>query len=60
MQDIADIAPRQLRELEAFLADYNTFEGNEIELTGWRGRDAALTIVDAGMDRWQQAHLASR
>jgi inorganic pyrophosphatase len=58
VQTLADISQRQLHELEAFLADYNTFEGNQIELTGWRPREAALEAVQTGMLRWQRAHPA--
>jgi len=58
VQTLEDISQRQLRELEAFLTDYNTFEGNQIELTGWRSREAALQTVHAATQRWQAAHRA--
>jgi inorganic pyrophosphatase len=58
VQTMEDISSRQLRELEAFLADYNTFEGNQINLTGWRSREAALETVHAATRRWQAAHPA--
>ncbi len=34
-----------LCEVEAFLSDNNTFEGHQIELTGWSDAGAAWQIV---------------
>lgn len=46
--NLEDVSTRQLKEIEAFLKDYNTFEGHEIELTGWRSApDAMKTARDA-------------
>jgi inorganic pyrophosphatase len=55
VQTMEDISQRQLRELEAFLTDYNTFEGNQIMLTGWRPREAALEAVHAATRAWHRA-----
>jgi inorganic pyrophosphatase len=38
MRELADVSPRLLRELEGFLKDYQTFEGNVIELDGFIDR----------------------
>lgn len=45
IKDMRQISSRQIRELEAFLSDYNTFEGHHIELTGWRDAASALETV---------------
>jgi inorganic pyrophosphatase len=54
IQTLDDVSPRLLRELEAFLKDYQTFEGNEIKLTGIKGREGALQSVRAAAARWQK------
>ena len=43
--DLSDMNARHIREVEAFLSDYNTFEGHQIELTGWRDANAAWQLV---------------
>ena len=45
IQDLKQMNTRHIREVEAFLSDYNTFEGHQIELTGWRDADAAWQMV---------------
>ncbi len=54
IQTLDDLSPRLVRELEGFLQDYQIFEGNEIELTGIKGRNAALQSVRDAAARWQQ------
>ncbi len=56
VRTLDDLPRRHLRELEAFLVDYNTFEGNEVELTGWRPREVAREAVRAATERWHAAH----
>ncbi|MBV9864221.1 MAG: inorganic diphosphatase [Abitibacteriaceae bacterium] len=51
---LEDISPRQLKEIEAFLKDYNTFEGSEIELTGWRPAQDAMETARAAVQRWKK------
>ena len=43
--DLEQMNQRQIREIEAFLSDYNTFEGHQIELTGWSDAAAAWQMV---------------
>ena len=57
VRSLDDLSRRQLRELEAFFADYNTFEGAKIELTGWRGVDAARDCVEDAVQHWRARHV---
>jgi len=52
VRTLDDVSPRLLRELEGFLKDYQTFEGNEIELTGIVGAEAAMQSVHESLRRW--------
>ncbi len=45
IMNISAMNQRHIREVEAFLSDYNTFEGHQIELTGWSDADAAWQMV---------------
>ena len=49
--DLSHMNARHIREVEAFLSDYNTFEGHQIELTGWRDADAAWQMVLDSMQK---------
>lgn len=53
---LEDVSPRLLRELEGFLTDYQTFEGNQIELTGLRDAKAALQSVREAVRKQQEHH----
>ena len=53
MRSLDDVSPRLLREIEGFLKDYQTFEGNEITLTGLKTRAQALESVRASAKRWK-------
>ncbi len=53
IHDLKELQPRLVRELEAFLSDYNTFEGNKIELTGWGDADAAMEEVKKAVKRFK-------
>ena len=54
IQTLENLSPRLIREIEGFLKDYQTFEGNQIELTGLKGRQDALKSVQAAAARWQR------
>lgn len=56
IDDISEMVPRQIREVEAFLKDYNTFEGHSIQLTGWRDATSAFETVDRAMQKWREKH----
>ena len=53
VRDLGDISSRQIREIEGFLTDYQTFEGNEIELTGIKNAEQAWESVLASVQRWK-------
>lgn len=54
IHELSDLQPRVVRELESFLSDYNTFEGNKIELTGWKSADEAFEEVKKSAQRWKE------
>lgn len=51
VDEIAQMLPRQIREIEAFLSDYNTFEGHEIELTGWLDAAQSWELVEDAVEK---------
>ena len=53
MRELADVSPRLLRELEGFLKDYQTFEGNVIELDGFIDAPAAMQSVREAHHTWR-------
>ncbi|HEY0075517.1 MAG TPA: inorganic diphosphatase [Abditibacteriaceae bacterium] len=54
IQTLEDLSPRLIREIEGFLKDHQTFEGNQIELTGLKNRADALKSVRDAATRWQK------
>ena len=52
VRSLEDVSPRRIREIEAFLRDHQTFEGNQIELTGVVGQDAAMKLVHQAARVW--------
>ena len=50
IDDLSDLLPRQIREIEAFLSDYNTFEGHTITLTGWQNAEKAFENVKRAVE----------
>ena len=55
VRELSDLSPRLLRELEGFLVDYQTFEGNEIELDGFISGDEAFENVRAAHRAWKES-----
>ncbi len=53
VRDLADLSQRTIREIEAFLTQYNEFEGAKIELTGVQNRDAALEALKTAVQQWK-------
>jgi len=56
IRTLDDVSPRLLKELEGFMRDYSTFEGNEIELTGLRSAEDAMQIVRDAVQEWKAKH----
>ncbi len=47
IEDLRDLAPHWLAEIENFFAIYKTLEGTATEVRGWRGADAAREVIAA-------------
>jgi inorganic pyrophosphatase len=45
VRELKDLAPHWLREIEMFFATYKALEGEEVELTGWRGSRMAWSLI---------------
>lgn len=60
VRNLEDVSPRLLREIEAFLTDYQTFEGHQIELTGIVGQEQAMQRVHEATKVWQQKQAGKR
>jgi inorganic pyrophosphatase len=45
INDLRDLSPHWLTEIENFFATYKTLEGTVTEVTGWRDAGAALYVV---------------
>ena len=54
VRSLDDVSPRLIREIEAFLKDHQTFEGNHIELTGIVGQEAAMRLVHEAAKTWSE------
>jgi len=54
VRELEDISPRLIQEIEGFLKDHQTFEGNEIELTGIKSADEAMKSVQQAAQRWKE------
>ena len=54
VKSLEDVSKRLVREIEGFLSDYQTFEGNRIELTGIVGQSEAMALVHEAARTWEQ------
>jgi inorganic pyrophosphatase len=54
VRELADVSPRLLRELEGFMTDHQTFEGNVIELDGFINGSAAMQAVREAHHTWRE------
>jgi inorganic pyrophosphatase len=45
VNDISDLAPHWLREIEMFFATYKTLQGVETKIMGWRGAKDAVEVI---------------
>jgi inorganic pyrophosphatase len=60
IDDIVDLAPSWLTEIEYFFATYKTLERKSTEVTGWQGMDAAKRLIDEARRRYHFATNGSR
>lgn len=56
VNDISDISPHWLMEIENFFGTYKTLEGIETHVSGWDHRTRALEIVDECGKRYREHH----
>ncbi len=50
VEDIGDVGPHWLRQIEHFFATYKDLEVDETEVVGWEGAEAAERILEAARD----------
>jgi inorganic pyrophosphatase len=60
IQDLSDMRPHRLREIEHFFAIYKELENKHVEVVGWRNRAAAYEAIEKAMAAFtlQQAQQA--
>ena len=46
INELGDVAPHLLREIETFFNTYKDLEGKRTEIIGWWGREDALHLID--------------
>ena len=56
LNELSDIAPHLLREIETFFNTYKDLEGKETEIIGWWGREDALRLIDECRRAYQARH----
>ena len=50
-QDISDVQPHLLREIEHFFEVFKDLEGSQIEALGWEGAEGARRVLEAAIRR---------
>jgi inorganic pyrophosphatase len=56
--ELEDLSPHRLREIENFFLTYKTLENRPTEVNGWLGVHDAWRIIDAAMATGADAPLA--
>lgn len=46
IRSLGDLAPHWLREIEVFFSTYKMLEDKSVEVGGWQGKEAALTLIN--------------
>jgi inorganic pyrophosphatase len=59
VETLDQVSPHKLREIEHFFETYKVLEDKEVEVYGWRDREAALKVLDDDRDRWLKEQAAS-
>lgn len=54
VQDIEDVNPHTLREMEHFYSTYKRLQDNEVEVTGFKGKEAALAAFERGQKLYKE------
>lgn len=53
IDDLSDVPPHLLREIDHFFSVYKELEGKETKIEGWESRDEAERIIRDAMDRYE-------
>lgn len=58
VNELSDLRPHLLKEIENFFTTYKDLEGKETEITGWQGRDEAWRLIGECRAAFDQEHAA--
>jgi inorganic pyrophosphatase len=53
VEQLDQVLPHRQREIEHFFATYKLLEDKQVEVYGWRPREAALEVLRADRERWE-------
>ncbi|KKU81697.1 MAG: Inorganic pyrophosphatase [Parcubacteria group bacterium GW2011_GWA1_47_8] len=56
VQDLKDINKHTLKEMEHFFATYKKIQNKVVEISGFKGRDAALTAVTRSIELYNKEY----
>jgi inorganic pyrophosphatase len=59
IRNYTEIQPHILREMEHFFSIYKDLEGKRTKVLGWKGRDAAHTIIESSQARFTPVAVTS-
>jgi hypothetical protein len=59
-QDVADLPPHRVRELEQFFLDYKELDGKRVTIDGVRGRVHAEQVIRNAAGAYREAFATSR
>ena len=55
IDDLAQLRPHTLRQIERFFLDYKTLENKTVEVSGYQDREAAVRVVREAVERYAEA-----
>jgi inorganic pyrophosphatase len=58
IQELSDMRPHRLREIEHFFAIYKELEEKHVEVWGWQDRQAAYQAIEKSVTAYQTRHGA--
>lgn len=56
VQDLEDINPHTLKEMEHFYSTYKKIKGKEVHISGFKGKDEALRIFHEGLELYEKKY----
>lgn len=56
VQDLADINPHTLKEMEHFYSTYKRIQEKEVSIDGFVGKDAAITAIKRSIELYKKDH----